>query len=123
MHTAVITRARELEQPDRAVIATDAMGIVIYWGPGAVDLYGWTEAEAIGRNILDLTPSELSRAEADTIMERLKRGLHWKGEFIVRGKDGSRFLAEVTDLPVQDAAGTLLGIIGTSRRLEYVKPR
>ena len=116
----MIARARELDDSDQAVIATDAAGVVVYWGAGAESLYGWTEAEALGHNVLDLTPSELSRAEAEDIMRLLRRGEPWFGEFVVNAKEGVRFTVEVTDLPVRDAAGELVGIVGTSRRTSYM---
>jgi PAS domain S-box-containing protein len=123
LQSLVIRRARELEAPDRAVIGTDTAGMVVYWGPGAQELYGWTEAQALGRDIVDLTPTELSRDEADAIMRKLRQGESWAGEFLLQDHEGSRFLAHVTNNPVRDDAGELIGIIGVSRRMEYLEPR
>jgi PAS domain S-box-containing protein len=120
VHERVIEQARGMETRDGAVIATDPAGFVIYWGRGAEQLYGWTEADAMGRNILDLTPTELSRAEAEGIMRTLANGRPWSGEIVVHAKDGNRFTVEVFDVPVHDLDGTLLGIIGTSRRTKYI---
>lgn len=69
--------------------------------------------------MLDLTPSELSRAEAEEIMRTLRNGAPWSGEFLVRTRDGTRFNAQVTDIPVHDADGQPLGIVCTSRRTGY----
>lgn len=120
LDAGVIERARELENPKRAVIATDADGVVIYWGAGAEQLYGWTGDEALGRDVMELTPTEISRSDAEAIMHSLTRGKSWSGEFPVRAKDGSRFLVEVTDIPVRDGAGRLIGIIGSSHRVSYL---
>lgn len=117
----MIDRARELESPDHAVIATDATGKVVYWGPGAEALYGWKEAEALGCDIVELTPAELSRSDAETIMLTLVAGQTWSGEFLVRSRDGSRFMVEISDRPVHDNSGRLLGIIGSSRRASYLQ--
>jgi PAS domain S-box-containing protein len=119
-HARVIDRARTLETAKDAVIATDADGVVIYWGRGAERLYGWTGHEALGRNVVDLTPTELSRADAEQIMRTLSSGKSWSGEFLVRAKDGSRFMVQVTDMPVRDRAGRLIGIIGSSQRTSYL---
>ena len=123
MHDQVIARAEMLEIPDHAVIATDAAGMVIYWDRGAQELYGWSAAEAIGRDILDLTPTDMSRTQAIQIMRSLKQGATWRGKFGVRGKYGELFIADVTDIPVHDSAGNLIGIIGRSRRDRRSKPR
>jgi PAS domain S-box-containing protein len=116
VNTPILMLAREVEAPDRAVVATDAQGAIVYWGSGAHELYGWTEAEVLGRAVLDVTPAELSRDEADAIMKSLRAGDPWSGDFLVRGKEGRKFLARVTDIPVHDSTGRLLGIVGISRR-------
>lgn len=120
MEQSIIDRARELELPGRAVIATDAQGTVVYWGEGAVRLYGWSEAEALGRHIVDVTPTDQSRPDATLVMEELARGKSWSGEFLVRAKDGSHFTVEVTDIPVRARSGELVGIIGSSHRKSYI---
>ena len=117
--TPVIMLAQEVEAPDRAVIATNAKGEVIYWGEGAERMYGWTRDEVLGRVIVDVTPSEISRDLANSILDTLRGGHPWSGEFQVRGKAGNRFDARVTDIPVHDKSGELIGIVGISRRASY----
>ena len=102
------------------MIATDLAGQVVFWGTGAEEIYGWTAEEALGRNIVDLTPTDMSRDEAVRIMEGLRRGETWSGEFLVRSKEGHRFVATVTDIPVSDDEGRLVGIVGISRRSMYM---
>src|SRR5690606_1090208 len=97
-----------------AVMATDPNGRILYWNTGAERLYGWTRDEVLGRNIIDVTPSELARDEARAIMERLCRGESWVGEFQVRDKAGRCFLARVSNSPVFDERGELIAIIGVS---------
>jgi PAS domain S-box-containing protein len=48
-------------------------GIIVSWNPGAQQMYGYTEAEAVGKPISILIPPELSDEEA-TIFETLKMG-------------------------------------------------
>jgi PAS domain S-box-containing protein len=98
----------------QAAIATDMQGIVTYWNKAAEDIYGWTEKEAIGNNIVDLTPACQSREQAVQIMESLIQGQSWSGEFTVQRKDGTVFPALVTDAPIYDEQGKLSGIIGIS---------
>lgn len=122
MNQVIIDRARALECPGLAVIATDAAGVVCYWGRGAESLYGWTAAEALGRDITELTPGEPSREQARDIMSRLSQGLSWCGEFLVRRRDGTPFIAEVNDTPVYGDNGRLVGVIGTSHHARPVRP-
>lgn len=97
----------------RAVIGTDESGTVLYWGKGAESLYGWTEAEALGRSITDLTPSTLSRRDAERIMHDLIAGKSWSGDFNVHHRDGTAFTVHVEDEPVM-LDGTVVGIVGVS---------
>ncbi len=114
LNSFIEARARELDVLSRAVIATDIDGHVVYWNDAAQSLYGWSSDEAMGRSITDLTPIEQSRGEAVRIIEQLRHGLHWSGEFPVKTKDGASFVAHVIDAPVHDESGALVGIIGLS---------
>lgn len=107
-------QANLLSAVDSAVIATDLQGRVSYWNPAAERLYGWSAAEALGQNIIDLTPAQQTREQAIEIMTQLQRSESWAGEFLVRRKDGSVFPAFVIDSPIADADGRLIGVVGIS---------
>src|SRR6476469_5066847 len=86
-----------LESLGLAVIATDPAGEVVYWNPAAERLYGWSSAEAMGRQINDLTVPEISKESGAEIMQALRDGVPWTGGFPVHGKTGRVFPALVTD--------------------------
>lgn len=108
---------RTLDAIGEAVIATDLDGTVILWNAAAERLYGWTAEEAVGANIIDLTPSPASRDEAAAIMAHLARGETWSGRFEVRRRDGTTFPALVTDAPLVDEEGSLVAVVGVSADL------
>jgi PAS domain S-box-containing protein len=112
---------RLLDAVGQAIIATDLQGKIIYWNRAAEELYGWSKEEVMGRPIVEVTPSEELLARAEEIMSELRAGRSWSGEFVVRRKDGSTFPAMVTDTPVHDEQGTLVGIIGVSTDLTELK--
>ena len=103
-----------LDAVEQAVIATDLEGTITYWNRFAELLYGWRADEAVGHNILDVTPAESSHMVASEILSYLRAGDRWSGEFLVRRRDGATFLAEVIDSPVCNADGVMVGIIGVS---------
>jgi len=105
---------RLLEALHQAVIATDAEGVITLWSPIAEKLYGWPADEVIGRNVLDITPMELSRSEGAEIMQALARGELWSGAFSVRKRGGKAFVASVTDVPLLSDTGQVAGVIGVS---------
>jgi PAS domain S-box-containing protein len=110
-------QARQLDTVEQAVIATDLEGRINYWNRYAERLYGWPADEAVGRNVLEIVPAETSSEQASEIMSRLRAGEAWSGEFVVRRRDGSSFPAMVTDAPIHDEAGRLVGVVGVSADL------
>lgn len=100
---------------DAAVIATTISGAIVYWNERAEALYGWRTDEALGRNILDITPTRNTLDEAAHIMEQLRRGESWTGPFIVQRRDGTPVLIDLTDHPVC-VDDQVVGIVGLSRR-------
>lgn len=108
-------QAKLLSFIGQAVIATDAKGNITYMNAAAENLYGWSEEEALGKPILNVTPSPNSQEKAKEIMKTLRQGKSWSGEFLVKHRDGSDFFAQVTDTPILDENGNLIGIIGVSQ--------
>jgi PAS domain S-box-containing protein len=98
----------------QAVIVTKVEGTIVFWNEFAEALYGWSKEEVLGRNIVDITPSDLSREQATIIMELLGSGKSWSGQFQVQHRDGRRFTAAVHNSPLINANGDFEGIIGVS---------
>jgi PAS domain S-box-containing protein len=107
-------QARLLDAVQQAIIATDLSGVVLYWNRFAEALYGWSADEAVGRSILDLNVASTTRSHAQEVMAQLERGETWSGEIELRRRDGTTFPAFVSDGPVHDDAGKLIGIVGVS---------
>lgn len=105
-------QAQLLAAVGQAVIATDPEGKIIYWNHAAEALYGWPEHEVLGRDIVEVTPTEATREEAKQIIEHLLAGETWSGEFVVQHRDGTTFPAIVTDTPILDEHGRLIAVIG-----------
>jgi PAS domain S-box-containing protein len=103
-----------LDALQHAVIATNTSGRITGWSTSAEFLYGWKSDEVIGQDILAITPSNLSRTQAAEIMETLRSGDVWSGDFRVRRRNGDDFLASVTDVPLLDDAQQLVGVVGVS---------
>jgi PAS domain S-box-containing protein len=122
VHQRIVAEAQQRDSDGQAVIATDAGGCIVYWNERATTLYGWAPADALGKNILDVTPTRQTQDEAARIMETLLAGAEWSGDFIVRHRNGSPLLMHVTDIPVM-MAGTVVGIIGMSRPERRDSPR
>ncbi|MEX2599366.1 MAG: PAS domain S-box protein [Dehalococcoidia bacterium] len=112
-------QAHLLDHVGQAIIATDAEGLVTYWNRAAELLYGWTAREAVGRPVFDLTPAEASQEQARDIMAHMDQGKSWSGDFAMRRKDGTKFLASVTNAPILDAMGKVTDIVGVSTDVSH----
>jgi len=113
-HETVVQAARARDDGNHAVIGTDAAGRILYWNERAADLYGWNVDEVLGRNVLDVTPTRRSGDAAAEIMEEMRSGSEWTGEFIVRHRDGSPMLAQVKNTVVRQGEA-VVGFVGISR--------
>lgn len=107
-------QAAVLDSVGEAVIATRMDGKILYWNKAAERIYGWTQAEVIGRNIIEITLPDENDEQAVEIMRKLQAGEVWSGEFRVRHRAGHSFLAYVTDTCLKNKKGELAVIIGVS---------
>ena len=87
------------EQSDLLDIAEDAIIIVgldekiTFWNNGAVDRYGWTKDEAIGKNVHELLETILPKP-LEKIKSAVYRDGRWDGEVIHRRRDGQEMVVE-----------------------------
>lgn len=107
-------QAKLLNEIGESIIATDANGKITYWNKAAENLYGWSASEVLDKNIIDITPSDVSKKEAELILSKLTQGETYSGEFKVKRKDGSSFYANVNDTAIYNDKNEIVGIIGIS---------
>ncbi len=107
-------QARLLSVVGQSIIATKFDGTIVYWNNAATKTFGWSAEEALGRTIIEITPSDTSQEQATIIMKQLQSGESWTGEFLVRHRNGTTFPVIVTDSPFYDEHGNIAGIIGVS---------
>ncbi|KAL2610801.1 hypothetical protein R1flu_022493 [Riccia fluitans] len=89
-------------------------GELIYWNRMAEQLYGYSEEEALGQNVLDLLCSEDTYEVASQLMARISMGESWTGLFPLRKRSGEEFIAMVTNTPMFDDKGRIIGVIGVT---------
>ena len=108
-HAAVI------ESSDDAIASGTLDGIIENWNTGAQRIYGYTEAEALGKPISMLAPPELLHEE-NKILETLKSGDRIEHFETVRvTKTGKRINVSLTISPIKDSTGRIVGISGIGR--------
>lgn len=106
---AIVRSARD------AIIGESLQGRVTSWNAAAEQLYGYTEAEMLGRRMADLYPAETAGEEAD-ILRRISEGASVEIYEAQRThRNGSRMMVELSVSPVTDAAGRIIGAARVSR--------
>jgi signal transduction histidine kinase/ActR/RegA family two-component response regulator len=75
----------------------------------------------MGQNVIQITPAPDARKDAEKIMSLLRAGQKWSGEFLVQRRDGKTFHAAVTNSPLYDEKGELVGIVGISSDISEQK--
>ena len=108
-------QAHMLDNVGEAVIATDPAGLIVYANDCAETLYGWRKEELIGQSVVDMIAPQPNRQQAAVIVEKLRNGETWSGEFPVQRRDGTTFDAFVINSPLVDERGELIAIVGISK--------
>jgi PAS domain S-box-containing protein len=120
---AIRRLAAAVKWSDDAIVTKTLDGVITSWNPAAERIFGYTAAEAIGRNIRILIPEEL-QGEEDVVIARMRAGEildHYETTRLT--KDGRPIAISLTVSPIRDEAGTIVGAskiardIGEQRRL------
>jgi PAS domain S-box-containing protein len=97
-----------VESSDDAIISKNLNGIILSWNTGAQRIFGYTEAEAVGRPITTLIPPEL-RDEESRILQRLRAGERIEHYETVRvTKGGKKVDVSLTISPIKDSTGRVV---------------
>jgi PAS domain S-box-containing protein len=98
-----------VESSDDAIISKDLDGIITSWNRGAEHIFGFSEAEAIGRPITILIPHHLL-GEEETLLQKTRVGETVEHCETVRvTKEGKQIDVSMTISPMRDASGRIVG--------------
>jgi PAS domain S-box-containing protein len=117
------------EAPD-AIVYADAAGLIAFWNKGAERIFGFSEAEVMGKSLDIVIPENLRKRHWDGFSETVRTGKTRYGAGDVLAvpalrKDGTRISIEFTILPFVDRAGRILGMAAilrdVTKRFEEMK--
>jgi PAS domain S-box-containing protein len=113
-HEGPVSNREIIDALSLAIVVTDPTGIIWLWNAAAEDLYGWAEAEVLGRNVVDIL------APLDDLDENLRQfdavaaGQLASGDRLVVGRQGDPIRIYSVARPLVDPPGTVRAIIGAS---------
>ena len=98
-----------------AVTLQNLQGNITAWNRGAEKLYGWSEQEALKKNICDILP-ESSHAKVPDLIKRIVEGERVSSIETQRvTKDGRKLAVWLTITPLRDQRGQIVAIATTER--------
>lgn len=106
-----------VESTDDAVLSKRLDGTITSWNAAAERMYGYSAAEAVGRNVRMLVPPDRP-GEIDHILARIRSGERVEHFDTQRmSKDGGILEVSLTVSPVQDDSGTVVGASTIARNV------
>ena len=104
---------RLVEDSHDAIILADREGIIRLWNAGAVEMFGYAQAEALGRSLDLIIPENLRARHHEGYRRVMAEGTskYAKDLLAVPGltKDGRRISLEFTITLIRDEMGEILG--------------
>ncbi|GGQ84929.1 hybrid sensor histidine kinase/response regulator [Couchioplanes azureus] len=113
--------ATVVEHTDDAIIGLTPEGRVTAWNAGAQRLFGYTAGEVLGAPASTFA-GEADRAEQDDTLARIRdgeRGIYYEARRL--HKDGHPVDVSFNLAPIQDAAGTVIGVSVVARDITAAK--
>ncbi len=103
-------QSQVLEEIHDGVVTTDSNGMILSWNRGSEKLYGYTEAEVLGRNI-GFMYEDAENLQSEVLVPVFKTGKH-TAEVIVISKSGKRIYVSLHLSVVKDEQGNITHLIG-----------
>ena len=103
-------QAQILDQISDAVSVVDLTGRITYWNQAACRLYGWTEAEVLGRNAYEI----LYRGDTELLREMLREAnarRSWAGELTKVSRSGKTIIVDHRRTVLQNDTGAVTGYL------------
>ncbi len=98
-----------IDSSDDAIISKTLEGIITSWNYAAEHLFGYVEAEVIGKHISLLIPADRQQEE-NMIIDRIRKGLRVEHfETLRQSKSGELIPISLTVSPIKGNDGTLIG--------------
>jgi PAS domain S-box-containing protein len=106
----IMEQAALLDETSDAIIVRTMEGKVLYWNKGAERMYGWTVAEAVGRDVGELLGIDTGRHSQ--AIETLISSGKWSGELEHTTKDGRKLIVEARLSLVHGKEGNPVSVLG-----------
>ncbi|QEE29596.1 PAS domain S-box protein [Terriglobus albidus] len=105
----VTALAAIVESSDDVILSKDLNGRITSWNQAAVQIFGFSKEEMVGRPIFDLVPAHLHEEER-AILGRIRNGEKLENYETLRlSKDGRTLHVDLGISPLRDSSGAVVG--------------
>jgi two-component system cell cycle sensor histidine kinase/response regulator CckA len=107
-------RTAILDAMEDAVIVTEPDRSIVLWSPGAVQLFGIPEAEALGHTLAEVAPHRVLGTTTDAAIHEIETGRTFRGDLEYTRPDGTLMVGEIT-------ASSFVGSEGRHLRIAVIR--
>jgi PAS domain S-box-containing protein len=103
----IIKLSKAVEQSANSIIITDIKGNIEYINPKFNTVSGYNNDEVIGRHITILDTGKQPNEYNREIPRTVRSGQIWKGEVLLKNKNGSCLWSQLTVSPIENKTGDI----------------
>lgn len=110
-----------VQSSDDSIISLALDGTIMSWNAGAEKTYGYTQKEAVGKN-LSFVYTDERKTETKEILKKIKKGEtieHYETERLT--KEGNLIYVSISYSPLKNEAGKIVGVSGIARDITQRK--
>jgi len=98
-----------MDKVSSAVISTDNDLKINYWNKGAEILYGWQEADVLGKLVDDVCGTEFMEGQQELAQQSLIKDKTWRGELKQKHRSGKEIWVDASVTLLEDDSGNYVG--------------
>lgn len=107
--------AAAIEQAAEEIVITDPEGTIKYVNPAFEKVSGYSRSETIGNNPRILKSGIHDEEFYRDLWRDITSGLTWRGRFVNKRADGTRFTEDAAISPVYDKSGNNMGYVSVKK--------
>ncbi|MCF6169006.1 PAS domain-containing hybrid sensor histidine kinase/response regulator [Lutibacter sp.] len=100
-----------IEQSANTIIITDLKGNIEYTNPKFTELTGFQPEEVIGKDSIVLNLKPQNKKDFKDLLNTIKSGNIWKGQFDSFTKDGLLYWVQITITPLKNCEGEIINYL------------
>lgn len=103
-----------INRSNDAIYTVDAGFKIQSWNRGAAQLYGYTDAEVLGKDSNTILNTDIGPEEINDILKKMSEQEYWSGELRRKTKDGRNICVYSSNTVIRSSSGDIIGYTSVS---------